>query len=84
METRTKRTYNVRPETVRRVRELAETYGLARSQDAVVELAIDRLYDDACDREEAERWEKAADDPDFQAEVQQIARDFATAESSGG
>jgi hypothetical protein len=74
VETRTKRTYNLSPRAVRRVQELAETYGVARSQDAVVEVAIDRLYEDAREREEAELWARAADDPAFRNEIRDIER----------
>jgi hypothetical protein len=71
-----KRTYNLSPETVRRVRELAEGYGAATSQDGVVELAIERLYRDVVDREESERWSRAADDPDFRQEMSDIDRAY--------
>ena len=37
MAVRTKRTYNLSSATVRRVRELADEYGAARTQDGVVE-----------------------------------------------
>jgi mRNA-degrading endonuclease toxin of MazEF toxin-antitoxin module len=40
-----KRTYNLDPRTVRRVREMAEQYGVAPSQDAVIELAVDVSYE---------------------------------------
>ena len=80
MNTRIKRTYNLSPQTVRRVAELAETYGVARSQDAVVDVAIDRLYEDAREHEDAELWANAANDPEFQAEIRQIERDFAGSE----
>jgi hypothetical protein len=43
MSARTKRTYNLSSATVRRVREMAERYGVAPTQDAVVELAVDEL-----------------------------------------
>ena len=42
---RTKRTYNLPERTVRRVRELADGGQVGSSQDAVVETAIERLYD---------------------------------------
>ena len=68
-----KRTYNLDEATVRHVRELSADYGVADSQDAVVELAIERLYREAREAAEAERWAGAANDPDFQAEVRRIA-----------
>ena len=42
----------------------------------VVELAIERLYRDVRDREEAEAWAKASEDPDFRAEMELVARDL--------
>ena len=48
-------------------------YGVADSQDAVVELAVERLYRDAIDRAEAELWTAAAADPAFQDEMRAIA-----------
>jgi predicted kinase len=69
MEPRTKRTYNLAPATVRRVREMAERYGVAPSQDAVVELAVDELERRLREEREAAAWEEAAADADFQAEV---------------
>lgn len=73
---RTKRTYNLSQETVARVRELAGRYGAASSQDGVVELAIERLYRDVRDREEADRWAAAAEDPEFRAETRTIATEY--------
>ena len=76
MSHRTKRTYNLSTETVERVRELSARYGSAPSQDAVVELAVDRLYREVREREEAEAWARAADDPEFRAEMRDIAEAF--------
>jgi hypothetical protein len=76
MEARAKRTYNLRPVSVARVRELSAEYGVADSQDAVVELAIERLYQDAVGAREAEQWQAAADDPDFRAEMRDLEREF--------
>lgn len=75
MSERVKRTYNLSGTTVRRVREMAERYGVAPSQDAVVELAVDELERRLRDASEAADWERAASDPSFQAEV----ADFETA-----
>ena len=72
MTTRVKRTYNLSAETVRHVRELASDYGAAETQDAVVELAVDRLYREQLEKEEAERWAAAAQDPDFRREMQAL------------
>ncbi len=76
MSTRIKRTYNLDEATVRHVRELSADYGVADSQDAVVELAVDRLYREALDRVEGDRWAAAAADPAFVAEDREIAADF--------
>lgn len=76
MTTRLKRTYNLEEATVRRVRELSADYGLADSQDAVVELAIERLYQEALDRVEAERWTAAAASPAFVEEMCGVAADL--------
>ena len=72
MEGRTKRTYNLSGRTVARVRELAGRYDTAPSQDGVVELAVDQLYRDVMDREEAKRWAEAAEDVDFVEEMREI------------
>ena len=76
MSIRTKRTYNLNPATVSHVRELAEHSVLARSQDGIVELAVERLYLEVRARAEASIWEAAAQDPEFRAEMRAIARDF--------
>ena len=74
--TRIKRTYNLDESTVRHVREMSADYGLADTQDAVVELAVERLYREALDRVERERWATAAADPAFAAEMREIAADL--------
>jgi len=76
MTTRIKRTYNLQAATVGRVRELSADYGLADSQDAVVELAIERLFQEARDRVESDRWAAAAVDPAFVAEMREVAADL--------
>jgi hypothetical protein len=73
---RLKRTYNLSQETVRRVRELAAEYSVAPSQDAVVELAIDRLYRDAREQGEAVMWAAAAEDPHFRQEMSGLAATY--------
>lgn len=69
MATRVKRTYNLDPRTVRRVREMAERYGVASSQDAVIELAVDELERRLREQREADAWEEAAAAPQFQSEI---------------
>lgn len=76
MGARIKRTYNLEESTIRHVRELSADYGLADSQDAVVELAVERLYREALDAAEAQAWSDAAADPRFGAEMRKIAADL--------
>lgn len=71
MPPRTKRTYSLRPETVRRVRELAARYG--SSQDAVVDRAVEEFERGRRDEDEAQAWARAAEDPDFRRESAEIA-----------
>ena len=81
MPARAKRTYNLSATTIGRVRELAEQYGAAKTQDGVVEIAIERLYQEARARAEGERWAAAAGDPAFQAEIKEIAEIYDQTES---
>jgi hypothetical protein len=67
-----KRTYNLTPATVRAVRELAEEYEAAPTQDAVVELAVAELARRLRDEQEASAWEAAGADPEFAREAQEI------------
>jgi len=76
MPTRIKRTYNLDQATVRHVRELSAEYGVAGSQDAAVEIAVERLYQEALDRIDAERWAAAAADPTFLSEMREIAAEL--------
>jgi hypothetical protein len=76
MTPRTKRTYNLSPDSVRRVRELSADYGVADSQDAVLELAIERLYGDVVAEREANMWASAAADPEFRSELTQLEQEF--------
>jgi hypothetical protein len=81
MATKVKRTYNLAPETVRRVRELAEGYAVAPSQDAVIELAIDELDRRLLEQREADRWAEAASDPEYQREVAAIESAYGAADA---
>jgi hypothetical protein len=81
MAQRIKRTYNLSAATVRRVRELAGDYGVAKSQDAVMELAVDRLYSQLRDLEEDAQWATAAQDPEFRAEMSALAADLRDGET---
>ena len=80
MATRVKRTYNLTPATVRRVREMAEEYGLASSQDGVIELAVDELERRLGDGREADAWAAAADDPAFRGEADALQVAYRTAD----
>ena len=80
MPTKSKRTYNLPLETVTQVRELVGQYGTT-SQDAVVELAVERLFRDARDLDDAARWADAAHDAEFQAEMGGIATDYRDTET---
>jgi hypothetical protein len=80
MASRVKRTYNLSDATVKSVREMAERYGVASSQDAVVELAVDELERRLRDEREAAAWASAAIDPAFVAESEGLDAAYATAD----
>ena len=80
MSARVKRTYNLSADTVQRVREMAEQYRVAASQDAVIELAVDELERRLRDAEEAAAWERAASDPAFAAEAGDLEAAYRTAD----
>lgn len=80
MATRVKRTYNLAPGTVRAVREMAERYRVASSQDAVIELAVSELERRLRDEADAASWERAASDPDFRSEADDLAAAYRSAE----
>ncbi len=73
---RAKRTYNLTERAIHRVRELAQREKLAATQDGVVEVAIDRLYESVTYADEASQWDAAANDPDFGREMAGIARAY--------
>jgi hypothetical protein len=76
MSMKTKRTYNLSPEVVAHVRELAARGDLAPSQDAVVEMAIEQFYREVRDREEAATWSRAAHDEGFRQEMRALATEL--------
>ena len=80
MPTKQKRTYNLAPSTVRAVRELADEYHAAPTQDGVIELAVDELQRRLREAAEADAWEAAAGDPGFTGEVRELEEAFATAD----
>jgi predicted kinase len=80
MSSKVKRTYNLDPGTVRRVRELSEQYGVAPSQDAVVELAVDELERRLREQRESDAWAAATADNAYRAEVADLATAYETAD----
>jgi hypothetical protein len=80
MSTRVKRTYNLQASTVRRVREMAERYRVAASQDAVVELAVDELARRLREAREAAQWESAATDASFRNEADDLEAAYRSAD----
>ncbi len=80
MATRVKRTYNLDPRTVHRVREMAERYGVASSQDAVIELAVDELERRMREQREADAWQQAAADPQFRAQSDELEAAYGAAD----
>lgn len=78
---RTKRTYNLPERTVRTVRELVATYGVAGTQDGVIELAVDELARRLREDAEAGLWSAAAVDPAFAAEARDVAGAYAAADA---
>ena len=81
MPARMKRTYNLSVEVVTQVRDLAGLMGATMSQDRVVELAVERLYRELREREEAVAWASAAADPEFRSEMRDIAAAYGDRES---
>ena len=80
MAAKEKRTYNLPAATVRAVRELADDYHAAPTQDAVIELAVDELQRRLREAAEASAWEAAAGDAEFVGEAREIEEAFATAD----
>ena len=80
MPAKVKRTYNLDPRTLKRVRELSEQYGVAPSQDAVVELAVDELERRRLEQREADAWAAAAADPAYRAEVEDTVSAYDSAD----
>jgi len=81
MGTKTKRTYNLSVEAVAHVRDLAAKSQAGTSQDGIVELAIERLYRERREHEEAAQWARAREDPAFMAELKDIERTYRDLES---
>jgi hypothetical protein len=68
---RVKRTYNLRPATVDTVRRLVEAQ-VAPTQDALVDRAVRDLARQFRDELHTRLWAQAGQDPEFQAEMQEI------------
>ena len=64
-----------------RVREMAAEYGIAGSQDAVVEVAVDRLFREVQAEAEAMQWAVAANDAEFRRESADLGRAFSDLET---
>ena len=62
------------------MRDMAERYGIASSQDAVIELAVDELERRIREQREADAWEQAAADPQFRSEVDDIGAAYRSAD----
>lgn len=73
---RVKRTYNLSLASVNAVKRLADEYGVASSQDAVVERAITDLDRHVRDAHDAMLWRQAAEDSEFVTEMQHLADAF--------
>lgn len=78
---RTKRTYRLSVRTVKAIRELVSDYGVAPTQDALVEMALDDFARRMREEREARVWEAAADDPEFQRETREVATEFRAADA---
>ena len=76
-----KRTYNLSEPTIRAVRELADKYGVAGSQDAVVELAVEELRRRVQDAAEAKQWAAARSDGEFVIESREIEEAYQSADA---
>ena len=77
---RTKRTYNLPERTLRVVRELATAYGIAGTQDGVVELAVDELARRLTESAEEARWTEAAADALFREETADLSAAYRAAD----
>jgi hypothetical protein len=72
MANRSRRTYNLSSDAIAHVRDLAARGDIATSQDGIVELAIEQLYREVRDREEAALWALASQDAAFRVEMRAL------------
>jgi hypothetical protein len=77
---KTKRTYNLSRRTIATVQTLVAERGIAPTQDALVELAVDELARHVREADEADAWTAAASDPEFAAEVEELEALYRTAD----
>lgn len=78
---KTKRTYNLSRRTIETVQALVADRGVAPSQDALVELAVDELARHVREADEADAWAAAAVDPEFIAEAAELEAAYRTADA---
>lgn len=76
MSIKTKRTYNISPEAIATVKRLVEQRHLAPSQDALIEQAIADFARRVRDVDDAQLWEVAGADSQFQAEMETLDVEF--------
>jgi hypothetical protein len=76
-----KRTYNLSRRTIETVQTLVAERGVAPTQDALVELAVDELARHVRETDEADAWAEAAADPEFTAEAEDVEAAYRTADA---
>lgn len=76
-DTKVKRTYNISRSAVDLVKRSVEELHAAPTQDAFVEEAITAHARRLRDAQEARLWRQAADDPEYQADIQALEALFA-------
>lgn len=78
---KTKRTYNLSRRAIETVQALVADHGIAPTQDALVELAIDELARHIREADEADEWAAAAADPEFAAEAAELEAAYRSADA---
>lgn len=78
---KTKRTYNLSRRTIETVQTLVADRGVAPTQDALVELAVDELARHVREADEADAWAEATADPEFTAEATDLEAAYRTADA---
>lgn len=77
---KTQRTFTLTVDTVERMRRLVEEEHVAPSQDALVERALSDFFMTLRHARDARIFAEAARDPELQAEIALLAREFAAAD----